>query len=152
MNALTVRRLEPRDLEAVITLEDVALPWATSWTPDSYLPAPESGMAAWVAERAGSIAGFALARYVGGEMELLNLAVAETARRMGVGRALVRATLDEGAARGARQAFLEVRDSNTGARAFYETLGFTQVGRRKAYYQAPVEDALILSIPLPHGA
>ena len=106
-------------------------------------------MCAWVAERAGGIVGFALARDVCGDVEILNLGVAEPARRTGAGRALVRAALDEGAARGAARAFLEVRESNATALAFYASLGFTPVGRRPRYYRDPLEDALILAVPLP---
>jgi len=149
MSAATIRRLETRDLDGVLAIESAALPWAARWTPESYLPGSDPGMCAWVAERDGWIAGFVLARYAGGEMEVLNLAVAEAARRTGVGRALVRAALAEGEARGAAQAFLEVRESNAGAIEFYARLGFSAIGRRTPYYQAPVEDALILSVPLP---
>ena len=147
-----IRRLEPRDLEAVVAIETAARPWAAKWTPGSYLPAPESDMQAWVAERDGRIAGFVLARYAGGEMELLNLAVAEPARRTGAGRALVRAALEEGEALGAAKVFLEVRESNAVALAFYASLGFSALGRRPGYYQEPPEDALILARPLPWRA
>lgn len=148
-SAAPVRRLEPRDLGAVLAIEAEAHPWAAQWTPQSYLPAPDSGMSAWVTERAGRIAGFILARYAGGEMELLNLAVTEASRRTGAGRALVAAALEEGVARGASRAFLEVRESNAGAQAFYAALGFAAAGRRPRYYQHPEEDALILALPLP---
>jgi len=39
--------------------------------------------------------------------------------------------------------FLEVRKSNTAAIEFYESFHFELVGIRKAYYQDPVEDALV---------
>jgi len=149
MSGATVRRSEPRDLAAVLEIESAALPWGARWTPDSYLPFSQSEMCAWVVEHAGQVAGFVLARYAGAEMEVLNLAVAEAARRTGAGRALVRAALAEGETRGATQAFLEVRESNSGALAFYAALGFSIVSRRKSYYQAPEEDALVLSVPLP---
>ena len=149
--AAGVRPLEPRDLQAVIAIEAAAHPWAAQWTPDSYLPAPDSGMRAWVAERAGRVAGFVLARYAGGEMEVLNLAVVQPTRRTGAGRALVAAALEEGEARGASRAFLEVRESNSAAQSFYASLGFAVVGRRPRYYQHPEEDALILSLPLPRS-
>jgi len=151
MSGATIRRLEPRDLAAVLAIESAALPWVARWTPDSYVPSPQSEMCAWVAELGGLVAGFVLARYAGNEMELLNLAVAEAARRTGTGRALVGVALSEGEGRGATEAFLEVRGSNSGALAFYAALGFIIVGRRTSYYQAPAEDALILSLPLPRG-
>ena len=39
---------------------------------------------------------------------------------------------------------LEVRASNAGAIALYESMGFLTVGRRPNYYFHPKEDALIL--------
>jgi len=147
-----VRPVEPGDLQAVLEIEAEAHPWAAQWTPDSYLQPPGSGMSAWVVERAGRVAGFILVRHTPGEMELLNLAVAESSRRSGAGAALVAAALASGIAQGAGQAFLEVRESNAGARAFYSALGFSVVGRRPRYYQHPEEDALLLSIPLPQSA
>ena len=45
---------------------------------------------------------------------------------------------------GVRALYLEVRESNSAARALYESLGFEQVGRRRGYYQYPSEDALLL--------
>jgi len=41
-----------------------------------------------------------------------------------------------------------VRESNSGARAFYSSRGFTEQGRRKNYYSQPVEDALLLVLVL----
>jgi len=149
MCGATVRRLQAGDLPQVMEIEAEAHPWAAKWTPDSYLPAADSAMCSWVAERAGRVAGFVLARFAGGEMELLNLAVAKTLRRTGAGAALVAAALAEGEVRGAAQAFLEVRESNAAALAFYAALGFALAGRRPRYYQDPEEDALILRVPLP---
>ena len=45
---------------------------------------------------------------------------------------------------GVRSLYLEVRESNSAARALYAALGFQQVGRRRGYYQHPSEDALLL--------
>jgi ribosomal-protein-alanine N-acetyltransferase len=46
---------------------------------------------------------------------------------------------------GVQSVFLEVRESNSAARAFYAGLSFTQIGRRRGYYRNPEEDALVLS-------
>ena len=45
---------------------------------------------------------------------------------------------------GAVRIMLEVRAGNHPAIALYEAEGFVQVGRRKNYYQAPREDALLM--------
>ena len=46
--------------------------------------------------------------------------------------------------RGVRTAFLEVRESNSAARALYGSRGFTEIDRRRNYYRRPVEDALVM--------
>ncbi|HKO03502.1 MAG TPA: ribosomal protein S18-alanine N-acetyltransferase [Candidatus Acidoferrales bacterium] len=146
---MLIRRMEERDLDSVEAIETAARPWAAHWTREAYFAPADMAMCAWVADHAGEIAGFVLARYAGGEMEILNLAVARDARRKGTGRALVRAAINQGAARGAARAFLEVRESNAAALAFYASLGFAPAGRRSGYYRDPVEDALLLTVPLP---
>jgi len=42
--------------------------------------------------------------------------------------------------------FLEVRKSNLPARKLYNKLGFKPMYIRKAYYQNPVEDALVMGL------
>ena len=149
---VAVRRAESRDLDAIVAIEAEARPWAARWPRESYLATAASGDTAtftWVAEHAGEVAAFLLVRYAGGEMEILNLAVAGRARRRGIGRALVRAALADAATRGIARAFLEVRESNAPAIALYGALAFTSAGRRPGYYREPDEDGLILARPLP---
>ena len=96
--------------------------------------------------------GFILARAAAGEAEILTLAVSPTARRCGLGRALVTEAASHAQQSGANAMFLEVAVSNAGARALYERLGFKEAGRRKGYYARPgmaPEDALILRSNLP---
>jgi len=91
--------------------------------------------------------GFILARAIGSEAEILTLAVKPSARRRGLGQALVQA-----AAAGAREAgagvlFLEVAADNAAAIALYARCGFEPMARRAAYYRrrlGPPMDALVL--------
>lgn len=85
-------------------------------------------------------AGFLLGRAVAGEAELLTLAVAPEARRLGLGRKLVARFLYQAQLRGAGRAFLEVKADNAAAIALYESAGFAPAGRRRGYYQS--EDGL----------
>ena len=99
----------------------------------------------------GSPIGFAIARVVGEEGEILSLGVTSQRRRSGVGTKLVKAVLGRAATMGARQIFLEVAEDNEAGRALYGALGFKVVGRRLGYCRrgasAPV-DALTMSCPL----
>ncbi len=99
-----------------------------------------------VAEVAGEVSGYVVALDAADEGEILNLAVAPAGRRKGLGRALVEAVLGVLKDRDVRHVYLEVRESNAPARALYATQGFREVGRRKAYYRRPVEDAIVLRL------
>ncbi|MGZ8155124.1 MAG: ribosomal protein S18-alanine N-acetyltransferase, partial [Burkholderiales bacterium] len=48
----------------------------------------------------------------------------------------------------AERAFLEVRPSNTAARALYARSGFSEIGRRRDYYPAQEgrEDAVVMEL------
>jgi ribosomal-protein-alanine N-acetyltransferase len=95
----------------------------------------------------GAATGFILGRALAGEAEILTLAVAPSARRAGLGRALVEALAGQACALGAEALFLEVAADNAAAIALYDSAGFTGAGRRKAYYArpgGPRMDALIL--------
>jgi ribosomal protein S18 acetylase RimI-like enzyme len=61
-------------------------------------------------------------------LEVRGLAVSASARRRGVGRALLGAAASEAAARGGRRLRLRVLSHNLAARALYEACGFTVDG------------------------
>lgn len=100
-------------------------------------------------------AGMILCRALGGEAEVLTVAVPPWARRRGIGGALMQAAMAEARARHAQVMFLEVDTGNTGAVALYEGLGFTRAGLRKAYYNRGAQgraDALVMRLDLTAGA
>jgi len=86
-------------------------------------------------EYAGRLAGFSLFRHVAQEAELLLVAVMPHWRQQGLGQMLVERVAHLALHRGAETLFLEVRDGNLAAQSLYTRLGFTAVGRRKAYYR-----------------
>ena len=62
----------------------------------------------------------------------------------GLGQLLLYALLKDAVKRKLERATLEVRESNHAALSLYQKFGFQIAGRRKGYYQATGEDALIL--------
>jgi ribosomal-protein-alanine N-acetyltransferase len=98
---------------------------------------------------AGTVAAYLVARRVLDEAEILNLAVHPDHARQGLGTGLIRDVMADLGRAGARRVFLEVRASNAGAQAFYARLGFEAKGRRRGYYSAPREDALVLARDIP---
>lgn len=92
----------------------------------------------------GRLLGYVVTWFVVDEGEIANLAVADDARRAGVGARLLDHALEIAKERRCAVVFLEVRESNAAARALYASRGFEVAGRRSKYYRKPVEDALVL--------
>jgi ribosomal-protein-alanine N-acetyltransferase len=95
-----------------------------------------------------SIVGFVVARLIGDELHVNNVAVRPEFRRHGIAARLLGAVLGWGRSKGSRLALLEVRAGNRAAQALYRRCGFRVTGRRRRYYQAPVEDALLMTVSL----
>jgi len=92
----------------------------------------------------GGVLGYAGLHVVLDEGYIDNIAVEPAARRHGVASALLDVFCRFGQE---HLAFLtlEVRSSNAPAMALYQKMGFSQVGRRRDYYRAPKEDAIIMT-------
>ena len=94
--------------------------------------------------------GFALGRVVAGEAELLLLAVRRSVQGRGVGQLLLDRFTAIAKRRGAKRLHLEVREGNRAIR-LYKRAGFSEVGRRKDYYNGrdgELYDALTLARPI----
>ena len=91
------------------------------------------------------VMGFAGMQQVLDEAYITNIAVAESCRRKGLGRAMLGALIDHCRESGASFLTLEVRQSNAPAIALYESMGFLPEGRRKNFYRQPTEDAILMT-------
>ncbi len=76
--------------------------------------------------------------------DIVSIAVRSDLRRRGIGEKLLERLMADGRLAGVERFFLEVRQSNESAIALYEKAGYRIQGRRKNYYDAPREDALIM--------
>jgi len=89
--------------------------------------------------------GYLIANMLMDTSELLRITVDTAKRRCGYGRALLEGYLSE--IKGlCETGLLEVRESNTSARALYERAGYRELSRRKNYYSNPTEDAVVMEI------
>ena len=95
-----------------------------------------------------AVIGFFAGWTVEDELHVNNVASHQEYRRIGIGRSLMEAALDEAGRRGVAHVILEVRASNDGAQLLYRDLGFGFVGRRRDYYRLPTEDALVMKLKL----
>lgn len=141
---VVVRPATAADLDAVHAIEVAS--FSTPWSRASFrdLMVSDAATVVVAAAAGGVVVGFAVLVTAADEAELANLAVATGARRGGVATRLVEYVLTAAEGGGARQVHLEVRESNVAARALYAAHGFAEVGRRRAYYRTPDEDALVL--------
>lgn len=83
---------------------------------------------------------------VADEAQILDIYVEPALRRQGLAEKKLRewfATLAPGT-----KVILEVRLSNVPARKLYKKLGFKEIYQRKAYYNKPREDALVMQLVL----
>ena len=86
------------------------------------------------------------------EGSLDNLAVTASRRGQGAGRMLFENVLADVRKKGAERIFLEVRESNETALKLYESAGFERLAIRKAYYQDPTEDAIVMDLHFEEGS
>ncbi len=118
---------------------------AAHWSAEQYravFSPSEVSRIALVIEDQGATKGFLVARGVGPEWEIENIAIAGSARRRGLGTRLLGEFLNTARSRGATAVFLEVRESNLAARRLYEKWAFSESGRRANYYRGPEEAAI----------
>jgi ribosomal-protein-alanine N-acetyltransferase len=136
------------DLPAIAELEREA--FADPWSLESFEAVLAAPAALFVVARSAGdqLAGYVVAWFAADEGEIANLAVRGPTRRRGIGSMLLAGALAEGKRRGARNMYLEVRESNEAARRLYASRGFEEFGRRKRYYRHPVEDAVVLRLEM----
>ncbi|QDZ14930.1 tRNA (adenosine(37)-N6)-threonylcarbamoyltransferase complex transferase subunit TsaD [Humibacter ginsenosidimutans] len=148
--AVGIRRATETDLEAIMALE-TSIFVTDAWSPAMMrqeLLAPYSYYL--VIERDGDIVAYCGLRAAqgGADADIQTIAVAPVARRLGLGRALMHAMIDESSRRGAHEVFLEVRADNPSAQHLYESLGFEAIAVRPRYYQPDDVDAIVMRLTL----
>ena len=139
----TIRPYQPGDGEAVSEICRQS-PEAAQWTKESYDQAHSLGQIVLIAELNAQVCGFLVARITADEAEILNTAVATAHRHKSIGTALLSAAVSAAHAQKAKSIYLEVRESNSAAIAFYAKHGFAKSAQRRAYYSSPTENAVVM--------
>jgi ribosomal-protein-alanine N-acetyltransferase len=134
---IQIRSAGAGDLPAVMAVMGDSFDprFGEAWTASQcsgLLPLP--GVWLTIARTPAGPVGFALARLVADEAELLLLAVRRGAQRGGIGKMLLAHFERTAAAGGARRLHLEVRDGNPAIK-LYEQAGYRLVARRLDYYK-----------------
>lgn len=150
-----LRRADVDDLEAIMQLETTTFAsdaWSSSTMRDELANADAWYLVAFPPDDPARIQAYGGVRAPRGakEADIQTIAVAESARRRGLGRTIMLTLVGEAMKRGAEEIFLEVRADNPGARELYRLLGFEQIGVRARYYQPDGVDAHVMRlIPAP---
>ena len=146
--SLLMATMRAQDVEELVAIENQAYPFP--WSRGNFLDSLNSGYDAWVMrDPDGHIAGYFLAMPVVDEMHLLNITVRPTLQGKKLGRLLLNKVITLAREAKMQSILLEVRPSNPRALAFYQHVGFEQIGIRKNYYPstgATREDAIVMRL------
>lgn len=140
---MIVRPMTEQDLDEVVEIENAA--FSQPWTKQGFLDTLRNKDTLYlVAEENGEILGYLGLWQSFEEADITNVAVKSTARRKGVGTALLEKIIKQAEVRGITVLTLEVRKSNEVAIRLYEKQGFQPVGIRPGFYNMPREDAVMM--------
>ncbi len=134
---LHIEPAQARDAEAVAKLH--AAGFYRGWPREDFAAyIAGEGTPVYVAcDKKRKIAGFAMLRHLGEDVELITIAVDPRWRRKGVGAALLRAMLDDLLMSPAKRLLLEVAADNQAAIKLYGKFGFEKISERQGYYPRP---------------
>ena len=133
----------PEHIPALARLERLcfSVPWSEAGLSEELLnPAAVFSVAVQEEE----ILGYAGMHHLFDEGNIINIAVFPEHRRKGVASDLLFSLVRYGIDNSLARLTLEVRPSNAGAVALYESFGFEPVGRRRNFYSRPAEEGLVM--------
>ena len=142
---LTIEAMRLEDLAEVQRIEQAS--FTTPWPENAYRSELMTNRLAsyLVARIGGRIVAYGGMWLMVDEAHITTFAFHPRYRQRRIGERLILSLLDLALDRRAREATLEVRLSNLGARRLYEKYGFRPVGIRPRYYSDNQEDALIMT-------
>jgi ribosomal-protein-alanine N-acetyltransferase len=148
-----IRTAGPFDLDEIARIESESflVPWKREFF-SSELVEPHRYVRVLGRDDGGQprIGGYLFAVALYEEFHVNKIATDLRLRHQGYGRVLLEDALARARSAGSAAVTLEVRISNSAARGFYRSYGFTEAYRRRAYYQDG-EDALVLVLSLKPG-
>ncbi len=143
---IIIRNMACSDIEEVYEIERDS--FSEPWHKDSFeysINAEHDYSVVAVCD--GRICGYLMLRISCDCADIMNVAVDASYRKKGIASILMKNVMEYGRSKGVETFILEVRESNAPAIALYEKMGFNVIGKRKAYYTSPVEDALVMMQP-----
>jgi len=141
------RLMQEADLPTVLDIERSA--YSHPWTHKLFLDSLKSHQC-WLIFYQEQQVGHGIISLILDEAHLLNICIKPNYQRRGLGLVLLGKLLDEAQKGGARECFLEVRQSHQTAQRLYYHCGFNEIGRRRDYYPKAggFEDAVVMACTL----
>ena len=135
----------PEHLDDILLMEQQC--FSVPWTHEQLMAQLSDFMHIFLAaeDENGRAVGYAGLMYVLDEGYISNVAVSPDRRREGIADMLLTELYERAKAKKLSFLTLEVRESNIAAQSLYKKHGYTEVGRRKAYYSRPKEDAVLMT-------
>ena len=141
-----IERIEERHLASVAEIERLC--FSSPWSEESLALLTREGAVGIAAMCDGRVAAYGGMLCVLDEGQITNVATHPDHRRQGLAGEVVNALISYARERGIAFITLEVRESNAGAIALYEGLGFYRVGIRKNFYKKPCEAAILMQMDI----
>ena len=142
MDGVTVVLAQKEHLAEIAALERIC--FSEPWSEESLALLVGDSAFGTVALCDGQVVAYGGMLTVLDEGQITNIAVLPAFRRKGIGRAVLLAMTEEAKRRGLCMLSLEVRVSNAGAIALYESCGWKRAGERKNFYRHPTESAVVM--------
>lgn len=136
--------------QTIFRISQLAFKTGSPWTGNEfYQSLAQQNTNHIILYKQGKAAGFLLYQKVLDEIEIFQLAILPHFRRKGLGQELLQLLLAKTGSKNEKTSvYLEVRASNKGARSFYKQMFFKEIGKRKNYYNEPVEDGIIMQLQI----
>lgn len=140
---ITYTYLNEEDIPQVSKMEEKY--FSQPWGEESIKHYLDNGLMLFIIAKDGDkVCGYVAVMCVLDEGNLVSIAVDEHYRRMKIATEMLDIVYEELRNSEVTSINLEVRQSNEPAIRLYEKEGFQQSGRRKAFYEKPKEDAILL--------
>jgi len=133
---MLIRAFCSADFETLYRIDQACFPTGISYSREELsVYIRYRGAKTWVAESDGRIVGFLIACKAPLRAgHIVTIDVIETARRSGIGKAMMQACEDWARAESLRRLSLETAADNVCAQAFYARLGYAKVDEIPGYY------------------
>lgn len=146
MSEIIVRKAAESDIPQIAVIE--AESFSDPWTENSLrLQLSQAFGIFLAAEKDGKIVGYIIGSQGDEAAFIDNIAAAASARKQGVGTALMKAFFEE-LPESVYHVALEVRESNTAAQKLYSKFGFEAAGIRKNLYSSPRENGIVMTLDI----